>query len=159
MWLWFAFVSLKQLLSYAHTSYLFLKLPFWTQVRVYSARAAAVAISSTVLANAEKCYISSWLPLKATNLSNTLSSLTMTNKNNATMMKSFVEALHKNTALVKAVISCLENELLDRINFGRICRNHATNDSKMIYSSFCVQLSNKILVCFLPSLFPFLITQ
>ena len=53
---------------------------------------------------------------------NTLSSLTMTFKNNATMMKSFVEALHKNTALVKVVISGLENELLDRINFANLSK-------------------------------------
>lgn len=56
----------------------------------------------------------------------TLSSLTMKFRNNATMLKSFVEALHKNTTLVKVVISGLENELLDPINFGRICRNQPT---------------------------------
>ena len=59
-------------------------------------------------------------------INNTLSALTMKFRNNRSMIKSFVEALHKNTTLVKVAFSGLKNELLDPINFSRICRNQPT---------------------------------
>ena len=40
-----------------------------------------------------------------------------------TVIQSLVKALHRNTTLTKVVLNGLGSELLDSVNFSRICQN------------------------------------